>query len=463
MDQKGLERLKDWCIQRPKEAAPLTIFIAPYGEVLGLDYYWTFLGQLTALPQIAMVGVQTNLSFGQEGFDQFIRQGGDRSKLTLWATYHPQMVTRANFLAQVDWVSAQVQLSVGTVGVPEALEEIRDLKAGLPHVVYLWINALDPPKRPYTIAEIEEFTAIDPLFPLELKSYPCDLSVCDGGRKSLFVTYQGEAYLCNKQKKSLGNLYTKEPLTPPLETKGRCDCYLSYCHRQDLPALEALGQGLGLRVPIHPPIKTICFDLDGTLLDETGRLPESTIQAVAQLAKTCTIYLVTMRPMINALAKCGAIKPYLSGGVFASGAQIKDFTSGYGHTQPLSVTIEAQGAKVRHYQEQGQIYKTTILSGKQDDELYQTLQARYGQDCTTTQEGRVISLVHQLCSKEKGLFHLLEKLGQDPAQVLVVGNDQADCPMLQAFPQSVAVPTASPAAKEAAKLILTIPQLTLLV
>ena len=68
--------------------------IVPYGEALIHKYYWQEMALLSRSPLIEALGAQTNLSFDVDTMIKvFIRNNGIISKLKLWCTFHPSMVT----------------------------------------------------------------------------------------------------------------------------------------------------------------------------------------------------------------------------------------------------------------------------------------------------------------------------------------------------------------------------------
>ena len=133
-DRERLERFLVWCEQR---AQPLSVLFTPWGEALIRPWYQAALQRLTRLPHVQRAAIQTNLSCPLEWVE-----GCDKTRLALWATYHPTQSTRPKFLQKCRELRDRgVRFSVGTVGLREHLDEIQALRRELPPEVYLWVNA----------------------------------------------------------------------------------------------------------------------------------------------------------------------------------------------------------------------------------------------------------------------------------------------------------------------------------
>ncbi len=172
------------------------LMVVPYGEALIHPWYWEGLGILSAFPWMEAVGAQTNLSFSSEPSLAMFRQaGGHISRLRLWATFHPEMVTAEAFASSCRiLLAAGVSLCAGAVGDPGNLAEIRLLRRKLPKEIYLWINRMDGLGRDYTQAEQEALLEIDPYFARELVPVPAEPARCS---HRLFVEGSGRVRLCN--------------------------------------------------------------------------------------------------------------------------------------------------------------------------------------------------------------------------------------------------------------------------
>ena len=172
------------------------LMVVPYGEAMLYRWYWEGLAQVSSMPGIEAVGIQTNLSFSGERFlDCYAAADGRFEKLRLWATFHPEMTDVSEFSRRCEvFVKAGVQICAGAVGVPEHLDLIRLLRKKLPGSVYLWMNRMDGLGRAYTGAEVEAFRALDPYFGRELLLPEADGEKC---YNRLFVEGNGRLHTCN--------------------------------------------------------------------------------------------------------------------------------------------------------------------------------------------------------------------------------------------------------------------------
>ena len=168
-DLAQLEEFVTFMENNPLNAG--AVMITPYGEALIHEYYWKAMAELSRISGIDAVGCQTNLSFPiKRMLDIFEKAGGVKHKLRLWCTFHPSMVNTERFLEQCGIVrEEEIAYCTGSVGVPENLEVLRQVKEGLSKDVYMWVNPMDGLGRQYTQSEIENFTEIDMFFPYLLK------------------------------------------------------------------------------------------------------------------------------------------------------------------------------------------------------------------------------------------------------------------------------------------------------
>src|SRR5947207_305133 len=81
-DASALKRFVQWVRQR--DGDDLSIFFTPWGEALIRSRYQQAVIQLTGLSNVENVVAQTNLSCRLDWIEEC-----DKSKLALWATYHP--------------------------------------------------------------------------------------------------------------------------------------------------------------------------------------------------------------------------------------------------------------------------------------------------------------------------------------------------------------------------------------
>ncbi|HEV7934908.1 MAG TPA: STM4011 family radical SAM protein, partial [Actinomadura sp.] len=154
-DRAALRRFTGWVAEQPHD---ISVLFTPWGEGLVRSWYRHALVELSHLPHVRRVAIQTNLSHRLDWVAE-----ADLSRLALWATYHPGQVAYERFLAKTRELSARgVRHSVGIVGLPENLAPARRLRADLPADTYLWVNAAEG--HGYDDAEAAPWTEIDPLF-----------------------------------------------------------------------------------------------------------------------------------------------------------------------------------------------------------------------------------------------------------------------------------------------------------
>ena len=212
-------------------------------------HYRTAIHTLAALPQVRQVALQTNLS----GPLNWLENLPGLEKIGLWCTYHPDQTTLGRFLercARLD--SMGVRYSVGVVAMHEHYDAIRALRAALPAQTYLWLNAYDRRGPGYYRAEdLAWLDAIDPWFALNRRPMPSRGKPCLAGELSLSVDGDGELARCHFVPERLGNLYTDQ-LADMLQERScprfKCDCYIGYAQRRDLPFQREFGAGVLARI-----------------------------------------------------------------------------------------------------------------------------------------------------------------------------------------------------------------------
>ena len=154
------------------QGGPLQLFIIPYGEALIHRYYRKGIIHLAALPQVAGISCQTNLSFSaDEWLDEFPATPTLISKIKIWASFHPEMTSVESFVRRLHTLyNAGIQVCAGAVGNPMAKSVLSDLRNALLPDIYLFINAMQGLKSPLSIEDIRFFTQLDNLFEYDLKN-----------------------------------------------------------------------------------------------------------------------------------------------------------------------------------------------------------------------------------------------------------------------------------------------------
>ncbi|MGP4023691.1 STM4011 family radical SAM protein [Actinomadura sp. 3N407] len=242
-DRAALERFTEWVSRQDDR---VSVLFTPWGEGLVRSWYRRALTDLSHLPHVDRVAIQTNLSHRVSW-----TSGADLSRLALWATYHPGQVPYERFLGKCrDLAARGVRFSVGIVGQPEHLDAARRLRAALPAGTYLWVNAAEG--RVYDDAEAASWTAIDPLFPVSRHPHPSRGLACRTGETAVSVDGDGTVRRCHFVPAVLGNLYDgsfRDALAPrpcPLDT---CDCHIGYVHLEPLGLYGTFAGGVLERIP----------------------------------------------------------------------------------------------------------------------------------------------------------------------------------------------------------------------
>jgi MoaA/NifB/PqqE/SkfB family radical SAM enzyme len=244
-DAADLQRFVDWVAKREES---IGILFTPWGEGLIRRHYQEAMLQLSQLPQVRKVAIQTNLSARLDWV-----QRSDRNKIAFWATYHPSQVDRDKFLAQCrkldEW---GVRYSVGMVGLKQDLEEIEHMRAALPDSVYLWVNAYKRERPYYAPEEVDRIVQVDPLFAWNNQRHASLGKACKAGETAFSVDGAGNLYRCHFIRPEIGNIYEagfESALKPRLCTNSTCGCHIGYVHLEELRMYKLFGDGILERVP----------------------------------------------------------------------------------------------------------------------------------------------------------------------------------------------------------------------
>lgn len=248
-DAAALARFVEWVQQRP---FGVSVLFTPWGEALVRPRYQAALAQLSHMPHVKQVAIQTNLS----GKLDFLT-GAARDKVSLWCTYHPGEVSRERFLARcAELGSLGVHYSVGIVGKKSHFAELAALRSALPPQVYLWVNAFSRGPRKvdayYSPADLAFLQGIDPLFEVNTRHYPTRGRTCAAGETVISVDGNGAAQRCHFVPRELGNIYqtdVRELLKPRPCPRRTCECHIGYVHLPELRAAEVYSEGLLARIP----------------------------------------------------------------------------------------------------------------------------------------------------------------------------------------------------------------------
>lgn len=189
-----ISRISQW-----KHGA-LRILIIPYGEAMIHRYYREGIIRLAAMPHVAGVSCQTNLSFSVSRFLNEVEEArADVTKIKFWASYHPEMADVTDFASKIEKLhAAGIEVCAGVVGDPSAKEQIRRLRLLLDPSVYLFVNAMQGLRKPLSEEDVRFFNEMDNLFDYDRRNAKACLNNCSGGRESLFVDREGDVCLPEK-------------------------------------------------------------------------------------------------------------------------------------------------------------------------------------------------------------------------------------------------------------------------
>jgi MoaA/NifB/PqqE/SkfB family radical SAM enzyme len=245
-DAACLERFIDWVEARaPRE---IGVLFTPWGEALGHRSYRQALLRLGEMPHVKRAAIQTNLACSTTWLN-----AANRNTVALWCTFHPTETTVERFAMKIHTLSRMgIRHSVGVVGVKEHFPLIEELRAALPAETYLWINALKKDPRYYEPEHLDFLTAIDPLFPINLRQHPSRGKACSAGDTSFTVDGAGTARRCHFIRTPLGNIHEADfesRLSSRRCTNSVCGCHIGYIHLEELELGKIYGDGLLERIP----------------------------------------------------------------------------------------------------------------------------------------------------------------------------------------------------------------------
>lgn len=414
------------------------VFITPYGEAAIHKYYWNAMAKISQIDVIERVGIQTNLSFeSSEMLEHFEKAGGLKEKLSLWATFHPEMTCADDFAEKCIMLNdSGVSVCAGAVGVPENISVIKLLRRKLPHEVYLWINKMDGLKRNYTRDEVNSFLSVDPFFENELMMHTAVPEMCEG---RCFVEADGKIHTCNISKSKSANWYDKDTaLIYSAECiRKNCSCYLAYGGRNDHD--ELFGSYPVFRQPFRA--KAVFFDIEGTIAKDGQRRLSSKVRSIiSAVSHMCSIFFVTSMPYEHAALILGKDMSAFSGGACASGGYIfiKDSAEKFEKIIPAEGISPSQirniaaenGARISISRSGGEIYKVTLYRRqKWKDEETKMISASVEGNVRVFSEKNCLQIVSDKANKGNAVKYICSHLGISPENTIAFGNDKEDSAM----------------------------------
>ena len=455
---------------RPSQ--PLKILFTPYGEGLVHGYYQDAMIRLSQIDFIEAISIQTNFSLKADTFSARLHAHTvPLHKIKLWISFHPSEITLEKFLQNYQKLDTRIQVTLGAIADPKHIEVLQQLKTMLKPSDYLFVNAMEGLKIPYTPTDIAAFTDIDRFFIADPKAIIADESLCLAGTTHFFVNHTERVTACNRSRIPLGNLehisksFGCIPSIAPIRSRRcaaeTCECFLAYSTRKDYTMTGALKT---LRIPAATALKLVFFDLDGTLMDDHGKISPAK-EAVLQRLHAAGIRLgiATSRPFLSLKFKLRAypaIWQLLTGVVCSDGAEVMHFDTDQNWITSIDADqgiptlhgLKARGISIKktYRTPQGSIYKLIIsnqIAASTLTELCQDLAIKAIKDPIN------IGLTQQSCSKTSGILTLAKALQHTEDAIMVVGNGESDLDMLAYFKHSVAVHDAQACAKSTAKYI----------
>jgi len=245
-DRACLEKFTTWVAQQSR---PIGILFTPWGEALIRRYYQENLAQLSHLPQVKKVAIQTNISCGLTWLKNV-----NKDSFALWTTFHQTEVSVEKFLEKCEVLfRLNISFSVGIVGKKEHFEHAAILRQRLPASVYVWVNAYKREPNYYTAEGIRFLNDIDPHFDLNNTIYQTKNKACFAGETSISIDGKGDVKRCHFIAQKIGNIYEQplsEILAPSPCSNTSCRCYIGYMNLKSLNLEEIYGDKVLERIAL---------------------------------------------------------------------------------------------------------------------------------------------------------------------------------------------------------------------
>lgn len=244
-DAQRLQNFVQWVKGRSEQ---ISILFTPWGEGLIRKYYQEAMTELSHLPHVKKVSIQTNLSCTTNWMDA-VR----RDSFALWTTFHPTQISLEKFVNKCKQLDAlNIQYSVGFVAFKEDIDILERLRASINPNRYVWANAYKRIPNYYTEKDILRIERTDPLFRYNTMHHQSLGKSCQAGYTSFTVDGNGDVRSCHFIDTVLGNIYTHEIrdcLTPKSCINATCGCHIGYVHLDELNLYHTYADGILERIP----------------------------------------------------------------------------------------------------------------------------------------------------------------------------------------------------------------------
>lgn len=244
-DAQKLRRFVHWVSSR---AEKISILFTPWGEGLIRKYYQEAMVELSHLPNVEKVSIQTNLSCSTAWMHQV-----NKKAFALWTTFHPSQTSLDKFVAKCQELDQlDIQYSVGFVAFKDSIKTLEELRAKIAPNRYVWANAYKREANYYTEQDIQQIEQVDPLFRYNTLRHQSLGKACQAGHTSFTVDGDGNVRRCHFIDSIIGNLYQEDIrplLAPSLCSNQTCGCHIGYIHLDELNLYEVYKNGLMERIP----------------------------------------------------------------------------------------------------------------------------------------------------------------------------------------------------------------------
>ncbi len=248
IDRNALEKFTNWIGSRSSDR--ISVMFTPWGEALIHRYYQHAIANLSHLPHLEKIVIQTNLSCHLNWLDHC-----HLKRIALWCSFHPGQVNHEKFLDKcLELDRRGIRFSVGAVALKEHRDEITTLHRQLPKRIYFWLNAYKHLPNYYTEDDIYFFESIDPFFRINTRVYTSQGKACRCGESVISVYDNGDIQRCHFINETIGNIYTfgiEATLQKRPCTNLTCHCHIGYVHMNELNLYDLFQDGILERIPYN--------------------------------------------------------------------------------------------------------------------------------------------------------------------------------------------------------------------